>query len=159
MPTFELSPRKWYSSDYRVLRDGTELTRFTFLSGPERSHFALACNTFVARKEKWNSPNFFLDQGATRLALAVTPHWSLRIFHLEYEGKPYGLRATSGGFVLTCNGVERGLIAKKGWLSRQATADLPDDLPLPVNLFLIWLSLLMWKRDSDGAGSTAMFAS
>ena len=33
-----------------------------------------------------------------------------------------------------------------------ATATLPDTLPLPVRLFVLWLAVLVWKRDDDAAG-------
>jgi hypothetical protein len=159
MSAFELLPRKWYSSDYRVLRGEVELTSFKFLSGPERSFFSLTGNSYLAHKEKWNSPNFFLDEGETRIALAKKPSWSSKTFHLEHQGRPYTLKAESKRFVLSCDQKEVGSIAKTGWFSRNGTADLPDDLPLSINLFLIWLALLMWKRESDDSSSAAIIAS
>ena len=38
--------------------------------------------------------------------------------------------------------------------SRRATAMLPDTLPLPVRLFVLWLAVLVWKRDADAAAAT-----
>jgi hypothetical protein len=38
--------------------------------------------------------------------------------------------------------------------SRPATATLPDTLPLSVRLFVLWLAVLVWKRDDDAAAAT-----
>jgi hypothetical protein len=38
-------------------------------------------------------------------------------------------------------------------LTRDATVDLPPDWPLAVTTFVIWLAIILWKRDADsGAG-------
>lgn len=36
---------------------------------------------------------------------------------------------------------------------RTAVCDLPDSIPLPVRLFLIFLALVLWKRQSDAAST------
>ncbi len=39
--------------------------------------------------------------------------------------------------------------------SRRATATLPDTLPVPVRLFVLWLAMLIWKRDDDAGAAAA----
>ena len=36
-----------------------------------------------------------------------------------------------------------------GFLSRLMNVELPDDLPLPIRALVVWLTLLLWKRDSE----------
>ena len=38
--------------------------------------------------------------------------------------------------------------------ARREFLELPEDVDLPVRIFVIWLVLLMWKRDSDNAASS-----
>ena len=55
-------------------------------------------------------------------------------------------------FVLIEGDREIGAIRPAHLFSRSALADLPDDLPLAVRIFMIWLVLLLWKRDMGNAG-------
>jgi hypothetical protein len=32
--------------------------------------------------------------------------------------------------------------------------DLPENLPLPVRAFVIWLTVLLWKREAQAAGGS-----
>jgi hypothetical protein len=44
-----------------------------------------------------------------------------------------------------------GRIGPTGWAGRTSVIDLPSDLPLPVQLFLFWLVIILWRRDASGA--------
>ncbi|MBL8899184.1 MAG: hypothetical protein JNM84_16210 [Planctomycetes bacterium] len=41
---------------------------------------------------------------------------------------------------------EIGSIAPDGLLTRRATAELPEELPLPLRVFAIWLALAAWRQ-------------
>jgi hypothetical protein len=151
MNTFKLLPRKWYSSDYRILRGGTEITCLKFLSGPERSQFILDGTVYLARKERWDSSNFFLTSSQTQLARAEKPRWFSQTISVEYGSDVYRLQSHSNRFALSRQGREVGSIAKQGWFTKKAVAELPEELPLPASIFVIWLVLLMWKRNDDSA--------
>jgi hypothetical protein len=153
MTKFDLLPRAWYSQDYRLLRDGAQLTHLHFESGPERSVFALAGEVYRAQKEKWNSSNFFLYVDQTQIARAEKPNWYSQTIYFEHQNQLYTLNPGFNRFTLSCTGIEVGSITKRGWFSRSAAADMPEEFPLPVSIFIIWLVLLMWKRtaDSDAA--------
>jgi len=154
MNSFELLPHNWFSSDYRVLRAGTQITEFTFLSMPERSIFTLAGTTYLARKEKWSSPNFFLYLDQTQLARAEKPSAFSQTFTVEHDAKKYVLKQSgTNRFALSQQARDIGWVAKGGWFSRKARAELPDEMPLPVCLFVLWLVALMWKRDDDSSGA------
>jgi hypothetical protein len=42
---------------------------------------------------------------------------------------------------------EIGSIERTTVFSREAMADLPDAWPLPVRAFVIWLTMIQWRRD------------
>jgi hypothetical protein len=46
-----------------------------------------------------------------------------------------------------------GSIISDSWLRRRASAEFNEDMPLLRQAFLVWLTLLLWKRDSDAAAS------
>jgi hypothetical protein len=52
---------------------GREITRLEFLSMSERSLFTLDGSLYLARKERWNSSNFFLTRDDVVLASAQKP--------------------------------------------------------------------------------------
>ena len=37
----------------------------------------------------------------------------------------------------------------EGLFTRRAEARLPDELPLPVKAFILWLVIILWERESD----------
>ena len=41
-----------------------------------------------------------------------------------------------------------------GVFTRRSTANLPEGIPLPVKVFIIWLVVILWKRESDSAAAT-----
>ena len=44
-----------------------------------------------------------------------------------------------------------GIIAPQGFFSKRSNIDLPQEWPLASRVFMFWLALLMWKRDSAAA--------
>jgi len=44
---------------------------------------------------------------------------------------------------------EIGSIAPESVWTRTAVVTLPDDWPLPLKSFAIWLTLLHWRRESN----------
>jgi len=157
MTKFDLLPRAWYSSDYRVIRDGAQLTCLKFQSGPERSVFTLAGEVYLARKEKWSSPNFFLYLDQIQLARAEKPSAFSQKFTLEYDQHSYVLKpAGMNRFALREREIEVGWVAKQRWFSRKASAELSDEMPIAVCVFILWLVALMWKRDADSDSTTML---
>jgi hypothetical protein len=66
------------------------------------------------------------------------------------------LRAKSAlrrAFILLEGSREIGAISPEGIFSRRAAVDLPEEMPLPVKIFITWLAVILWKRASGGAGA------
>jgi hypothetical protein len=36
--------------------------------------------------------------------------------------------------------------------TRRSAVDFPDNLPLPARIFMIWLTILLWKREAESSG-------
>lgn len=74
------------------------------------------------------------DTGATRLVVRRT---SLVSDRFEVLPKQQGTDEP---------GPPLGVIRKRNMLTRRASVDLPDTFPLGVQVFLLWLAVLMWRR-------------
>jgi hypothetical protein len=49
---------------------------------------------------------------------------------------------------------EIGSIAPEGFLTRRAEASFPEELPLAIKVFMIWLVIILWKRNSDSGSAS-----
>jgi hypothetical protein len=54
----------------------------------------------------------------------------------------------------TAGGSWRAFAQFFGLLCRRMNIDLPEELPLPARAFIVWLTVILWKRDADAAGVT-----
>jgi hypothetical protein len=62
--------------------------------------------------------------------------------------------------VLFQGDIEVGSIRPEGYLSRKAAVSLPGDMPMPVQVFVMWLVILLWRREANaGAAAAASAAS
>jgi hypothetical protein len=104
-------------------------------------------------REGWMTGDFILEAAGAVLARAQKPSAFLRCFIIEHAGKQYTLRAKSAfrrAFILLDESGEVGSISPEGIFTRRATVDLPEEMPLPVRIFITWLTVILWKRESEG---------
>jgi hypothetical protein len=94
------------------------------------------------------------EDGAV-LATAEKPRLFARRLEVEHDGSTYVLRTASPlrrRFVLIEDDRGIGAIRPAHLFSRSALADLPEEVPLAVRIFMIRLVLLLRKRDMGNAG-------
>ena len=46
-----------------------------------------------------------------------------------------------------------GALSPRGLFTRRAAIDLPETMPLSVRVFIIWLAVIIWKRDAEAQGA------
>jgi hypothetical protein len=56
--------------------------------------------------------------------------------------------------VLLDNEQEVGSLVPRGMFTRKTSVSLPDELPLPVQMFVIWLTL--YQRETDASAPAPM---
>jgi hypothetical protein len=150
----ELAPMSWFSWDFRVLQNGSLLANIDVSSWREKGVLAVGGSNYKVYREGLMSGRFILEGNGTEMAFAEKPSALRRSFTVQHDGRTYVLQAESAfkrTFVLLEQGEQIGSIVPAGMFTRKATVNLPDVLPLPVQVFLIWLTVILWKRDSDGA--------
>ena len=152
-----VQPKSWWSEVYRVSEDGREVTEVNIRWMREAGTFAIGPDRFQVGREGWMSGDFYVARGGTRLASASKPSALYRRFEVRVQGQSYTLAPRSAftrTFDLARGGHSVGSVRPEAWWSRKATAHLPEDLPLEVRVFLVWLVLVMWKRSRDSAASS-----
>lgn len=149
MTVLEAGPVGWLRPRlYAITRDGTIAGDLKFGATYQSADIALGAARFVAGTEGMLGGKFQLTSNGRRVASAVRSglHRSLavqadtRILLLK-PASPFGR-----GFTVVENDAPIGSIAPASWFSRKCRAQLPDDLAPEIQVFLIWLVLLIWWR-------------
>jgi hypothetical protein len=151
------TPKRWFSWDFEVHEGGGQPVGDVRVSAwRERGAVTVGGTEYPVTREGVVGA-FTLAGAGGVLARAMKPSAFHRAFTLEYDGKEYVLKATSAwgrGFALLDGEVQIGAVRPARALGRQARVDLPEDMPLEVRLFVLWLTLMLWKRQQQAANSS-----
>ena len=151
-------PKQWFSWDFRVLDEGRDVAEMDLAFWREKGVLSVEGIPYRVYREGLANGAFILEnQGGQMLAKAEKPNALRRSFLVEYEGRKLRLEAESPfgrAFVLRDDQGVIGTVKPDSFLSRRTTANLPEDFPLAVRIFLLWLVIILWRRD-DGTGSAA----
>lgn len=107
------------------------------------------CRVF---REGFLSGDFILEQECQVFARARKTSAMTRSYQINHYDKTFTLEAEfpmMRGFVLRDGGQTIGSVRPEHAFTRKAIVELPEDIALPVRVFMIWLTLLMWKRNAS----------
>jgi hypothetical protein len=99
--------------------------------------------------------DFIIEANGRELARATKPSAFRDTVIVHVGGKDYTLRKPSiwrRGFVLMDGERQIGSISPESVWTRRSAADLPSDWPVPIKSFVIWLVILLWKRNANSGG-------
>jgi hypothetical protein len=158
MGELRLVPKHWFSWDFR-LEDAVGMLwgEVGLSSWRERGSVTVGGERYRVSRHGVTGP-FVLEGAQGELAKAVKVSAFRQAFTLTADGRDYTLKRRSWWrreFELFCRGASVGSVAPASWFACRGDAFLPDDIPPPVCAFVVWLTLLMWKRDSDAAAISA----
>jgi hypothetical protein len=158
IPMLRIVPHRWFSWDFTVSQGSQAVAEIDISWWRERGELTVQGARFRVSRQGMMSGDFLLESDRGVVARATKPSVMRRLFVVQHEAKTYTLRARSvlgRSFVLLDAEREVGTIAPAGVWSRRADVDLPAEIPLPVQVFLIWLAVLMWKREADSASGAS----
>ena len=92
------------------------------------------------REGRWRGA-FILEVDGKRLVQAKRNIFSNSLYKFDYDDKHYVLKEKFLRRVLLRADQKIGLLYNSPFFSRKMTADLPEELPLVVRVFIIWLVL------------------
>lgn len=156
----EAIPKGWFSWDFTIRQEDRIVADIDISVWREKALLVVEGKPYKVYREGLVSGAFILESDGSVLAKAWKPSAFRRSFNIEYGDEQFTFSAKSPlgrGFVLLDASGEIGSLSPGGILTRRANVDLPERLPLPVRIFMIWLALILWRRnaESSSAGGTA----
>jgi len=140
-------PDGWLSRRFVVLRNGQPAAAMAPDPFASQADLNVEGQPYKAYRESgWG--DFVLSCNSLILARANKDNCLLRAYALMCSGKAYSFYAASPftrEFVLLDGQSQIGSICPESPFSRQAIVDLPDAIPLPVQVFIFWLAMRTWK--------------
>ena len=154
----EAVPKHWFSWDFIVTDGADAVGEVNVSSWREKGTLTAHGVHYRVYREGLVAGDFVMASHDSILARATKPSALRRAFIIEHAGREYTLRATSAfrrSFELLDAGKPVGRLSPRGILTRRAAVDLPGATPLPLTLFIVWLVVILWKRESDSAAAPA----
>jgi hypothetical protein len=149
------TPRGWFSWDYAVSRNSDHLADIDISCWREKGTLTVDGQQYSVYRERPLSGKFVLESNGSVVASARKPSSLTRRLLIEdaagrqYELKPRDIFTRT--FQLHAGTAVVGSLSARGVFSRGMKVDLPETLPLPVRVFVIWLTAILWKRDAEAA--------
>lgn len=143
-------PRGWFSWDYAISRNSDHLADIDISWWRERGTLTVEGQHYSVYRELPLSGKFILEANGSILATAEKPSSLRRRLLIEdaagrqFELKPRDMFSRT--FQLHAGSTLIGSLSAKGIFSRGMNIDLPETLPLPVRVFVVWLTAILWKR-------------
>ena len=154
-----IEPLRWFSWDFTVDRDGRQVAELDISWWRERGELLVDGAAYTVVREGLISSDFRMTAPDGRVvATASKPSLFRRRFDVVFGGHTVTLQARSAWgrtMDVLLDGRSAGSITPAGVWTRRASADLPDTLPRPVQVFVLWLAVLLWKRDQDSAAAAS----
>jgi hypothetical protein len=152
MSLIEFAPKSLFATRYYGLkRDGVAIGQIDCGGIRQPASIVIGDATFRPARDGVLQTTYHLDGDGARLASAAPAGAAFRRFTVETGARTYTLAVSSWAgrrFTLTENGTAVGTIARTGFFTTKCKADLPDDLPIGVQAFLIWLVIIIWRRQA-----------
>ena len=152
------APASWFSWNFVLSQDGEPVAEINLAWLREAGQLSVGAESYRVYREGVMSGAFVLEKDGVQLARAEKPSAMFRSFNVHCNGKAYTLEAESAfrrKFVLRDGADSVGSIYPEGAFTRRCTVDLPRDIPIPVAAFILWLVIILWKRDSDAGAAAA----
>lgn len=149
-------PKGWFSSKHVVSETDSVIALIDFSGWREAGEITINGSIYRAYRESLMGPFLLEGGGGSILARAEKPSAFYRTLVVQHLDRKYTLEAVSTWslkFIVSEGGKEIGSVYPEGTLKRKALGDLPEEIPLPVRLFMLWLVMLLWRRsDSSSSG-------
>ena len=150
-------PRSWLSWDFTLAKDGQALASIDLSSWREKGNIIVANATYRVYREGLCSGAFVLESNGTVVARASKPSaWTRRLV-MEVGGAQFELKPLSAfgrGFRLLKGETTIGTLSPASMWNRRINVELPEYIPLPSRAFLVWLTVLLWRRAANAAAAS-----
>lgn len=152
----EAKPVGIFSRDFNIEAEGRRIALLDVSHWKEAGEISIDGQSYRLFRERLMSGAFILEKEGQAVARAVKPSAFRSQFDLELEARPYMLKPDSlfkRSFSVFRNEASVGNIRRAGFFTRRAMIDLPSEWPLPVQVFVFWLVVVIWNRDDSAAAA------
>ena len=150
----EADPKHFFSNDFVVRSSDRTITSLDVSMWRERAEFELDGVSHRLYREGFMSGAFVLERAGFVIARAMKPSAFSSRFEVDIGGRPFTLRKLSvfaRRFGVFSGEQQVGVIRPVGAFTRRTAVELPSDWPAAVQLFIFWLSLVIWNRDAKSS--------
>jgi hypothetical protein len=150
----QLEPKHWYSWDFTLSDGGAPVAAIDFSNWRERGELTIQGQTYQVTKQGLMSGEFRLEWPGGTVATATRDGLAGRRFHITHGAHTYTIKRRKWwgrDMVLLDGDREVGWVVPAGAFTRRGSASLPEQVPLPVRVFMVWIALLVWKREAEAA--------
>lgn len=147
-------PDGWLSWNFTIFDEHRTIAKIDLAWMREAGELHLEGSNYRVCREGLLSGSFVIEKEGLVLARAEKPSTLIRSYKVHYNNKSFILEAASAlqrKFVLREGGQTIGSVRPEGAFTKKAIIDLPEDIAMPVRIFMVWLTLIMWKRDEASA--------
>lgn len=149
MTTILAEPKHLFSWGFVLYANQMHLATIDMDWFVERGQFEWENNIYQLGKEGVWSGEFYLQKNTEVIAKALKPNPFTRRFILNFENRQMILAADSPltrCFSLLENDKVIGSIRPNHPFTRETSIEFFDDLDVPLQVFIFWLVILMWRR-------------
>ncbi len=140
-----------FSRNFTVYNNGESVAIILPALMREKGELVFNGTSYRVYREGLLSGAFILEKEGTVISSAVKPDILFRSYMVKAGEKVYALKAESvfgRRFLLFDEDRIIGSVQPENAFTRRGEIDLPDYIEPVVRIFMIWLVLISWKRDS-----------
>ena len=154
----EAIPSNFFATNFQLQQDNQLLGEVDTGFWGEKARLELEDGTYELYREGMFSGDFVLERNGEVVARASKPSFLQNRFEVQLPDRRLVLRKPSAWswnrrFGLFDGEKQIGSIDPVGLFTRRTIIDLPDNWSLPIRVFLFWLAVIIWKRQSQAAAS------
>lgn len=152
---WQIVPQGFFSRHYDLVRGGATVASIKMSFWTEGCEFTVAGHPFAIRKVSIWKDGFQLFAGEQPVCDAKRDFWS-RQFEVSSVDRKWVLAPASWftrDYRFLVGERKVGSIRPTGWLTRKRVADFSDEVPPPVQLFAIFLVLVVGQRQQKQASA------
>ena len=139
----------WYSLDFEVREAERHLAHADLSAWREKGTLTIGGVAHRVYREGLHG-DFLLERDGRVLARATKPSALRHRVLIRHDDRSYELDKQSfwgRTFVVRGTGSEIGTLTLTSMWRRNAAVTLPEGWPPPLKIFVIWLTVILWRRD------------